>query len=241
MKDLYDTADATALAAHVAKGDVTPDELLDEALARVESLNPALNAIVLLQEPTARRHIADGLPVGHFRGVPFLLKDLGAEARDFPTNMGSRLTAGHVWGYDSELFLRMQATGLVILGRTTCPEFGIGPVTEAGVYGGPTRNPWRPDHTSGGSSGGAGAAVAAGIVPAAHGSDGGGSVRIPAACCGLVGFKPTRGRLPTGGHATPMTYRLHPHSRQFVVIAAGGHYSFGTPPSDHVMAFALPE
>jgi amidase/6-aminohexanoate-cyclic-dimer hydrolase len=160
-----------------------------------------LNAVVLMQEGAARRAIAAGLPQGPFRGVPFLLKDLGAEARDFPSHGGSRLTANTTWDRDSAIFTRMAATGLVTFGRTTAPEGGIGAATEATVYGGPTRNPWNTGHTSGGSSGGAGAAVAAGIVAIAHGSDGGGSVRIPASSCGLFGFKPTRARLPDGPYA----------------------------------------
>ncbi len=196
--DEYGTHDAVGLAALVAAGEVSADALLDAALARVEALNPALNAVVHLREGVARRAIAAGLPDGPLTGVPFLLKDLGAEARDFPTHSGSRLMADSVWAYDSEMFLRLKRCGLVSFGRTCSPEFGVGPVTEARVYGGPTRNPWNLSHTSGGSSGGAGAAVAAGIVPAAHGSDGGGSVRIPASACGLVGFKPTRARLPDG-------------------------------------------
>jgi amidase/6-aminohexanoate-cyclic-dimer hydrolase len=190
--------DATGLAALVARGDASPGELLDAALARMERVNPALNAVVTVQEDTARAAIAAGLPEGPFKGVPFLLKDLGAEAKDYPCNNGSRLFANSRSSYDSEIFVRMRAAGLVTFGRTASPELGVGPVTEAQVYGGPTRNPWNTDHTSGGSSGGASAAVAAGIVPAAHGSDGGGSVRIPASSCGLVGFKPTRARLPEG-------------------------------------------
>ncbi len=194
-------ADATALARLVARGEVSPGELLDAALSAVEAWNPRLNAVVLLQEAVARRAIAAGLPRGPFRGVPFLLKDLGAEARDFPSHMGSRLTRDTVWARDSAIFARMQATGVVTFGRTTAPEGGIGAATEAAVYGGPTRNPWSLEHTPGGSSGGAGAAVAAGIVAMAHGSDGGGSVRIPASNCGLFGMKPTRGRLPDGPYA----------------------------------------
>lgn len=194
-------ADATALAALVAAGEVTPSELLDAALAAVEARNLALNAVVLIQEGVARRSIAEGLPHGPFRGVPFLIKDLGAEARDFPSHNGSRLFANTVYGRDSSIFERMKATGVVTFGRTTSPEGGVGAATEAAVYGGPTRNPWNTDHTPGGSSGGAGAAVAAGIVAMAHGSDGGGSVRIPAASCGLFGFKPTRARLPDGPDA----------------------------------------
>ena len=195
------TADATALAGLVARGEVSPTELLDAALAAVEARNPALNAVVLMQEGAARKAIADGLPTGPFRGVPFLIKDLGCEAKDFPSHNGSRLFANTVYPGDSAIFARIKATGVVTFGRTTSPEGGVGAVTEATVYGGPTRNPWNTDHTSGGSSGGSGAAVAAGIVAIAHGSDGGGSVRIPAASCGLFGFKSTRARLPDGPYA----------------------------------------
>lgn len=193
--------DATELAGMVASGQVTPTELLDAALAAVEARNPALNAVVLVQEAAARRAIADGLPRGPFRGVPFLLKDLGCEAVDFPGHNGSRLLMNTTYARDSAIWERIRATGVVNFGRTTSPEGGVGTVTEAAVYGGPTRNPWNLDHTSGGSSGGAGAAVAAGIVAFAHGSDGGGSVRIPASSCGLFGFKSTRARLPDGPYA----------------------------------------
>ncbi len=193
--------DATDLAARVARGEVSPGELLDAALTATGRLNPQLNAVTLVQEAAARAAIAAGLPRGPFRGVPFLLKDLGAEAREFPSHMGSRLWADTAYARDSAIWQRMRATGVVTFGRTTCPEGGIGTATEATVYGGPTRNPWNLDHTPGGSSGGAGAAVAAGILPFAHGSDGGGSVRIPASCCGLFGMKPTRARLPDGPYA----------------------------------------
>jgi amidase/6-aminohexanoate-cyclic-dimer hydrolase len=190
--------DATEMADWVAAGEVSPSELLDAALGAVAARNPALNAVVQVQEGVARRAIADGLPQGPFRGVPFLLKDLGCEAVDFPGHNGSRLLANTHYSRDSAIFERIRATGVVTFGRTTSPEGGIGAATEAAVYGGPTRNPWNTDHTPGGSSGGAGAAVAAGIVAMAHGSDGGGSVRIPASSCGLFGFKPTRARLPDG-------------------------------------------
>ena len=197
MDDLT-ALDATALAGLVASGQVTATELLDRALAATNRLNPALNAVVLVQEDAARRAIAAGLPRGPFRGVPFLIKDLACEAIDFPSHNGSRLYADTQYSHDSEIYVRMRATGVVTFGRTTSPEGGIGAATEAAVYGGPTRNPWNLNHTSGGSSGGSGAAVAAGIVAFAHGSDGGGSVRIPASSCGLFGFKPTRARLPDG-------------------------------------------
>ena len=190
--------DATEMARMVATGAASPEELLEDALAKVARLNPQLNAVVHVQEEVARAAIKSGLPEGPFKGVPFLIKDLGAEAVDFPTNSGSNLWKDTRHTYDSAIFSRMRATGVVTFGRTTSPEAGIGPVTEASVYDGPTRNPWNLDRTSGGSSGGAGAAVAAGIVPMAHGSDGGGSVRIPASSCGLFGFKPTRGRFPSG-------------------------------------------
>ncbi len=193
-----DDRDATGWAEAVRSGEVTPDALLDAALARVAAVNPALNAVVLMQEDRARAAIAAGLPDGPFRGVPFLIKDLGAEARDFPSHNGSNLTRDTRYSYDSEIFARMRATGMVTFGRTPSPEGGIGPVTESTVYGAPVRNPWNTDHTPGGSSGGAGAAVAAGIVPMAHGSDGGGSVRIPASSSGLFGFKATRARFPDG-------------------------------------------
>jgi len=191
-------ADATELAGLIARREVSPDEALTAALAAMEALNPALNAVVLPQEAAARAAIARGLPRGPFRGVPFLIKDLGCEAVDFPSHNGSRLLRHTTYAVNSAIFERIAATGVVTFGRTTSPEGGIGPATESAVYGGPTRNPWNLDHTSGGSSGGAGAVVAAGIVAFAHGSDGGGSVRIPASCCGLFGFKPTRARLPDG-------------------------------------------
>jgi amidase/6-aminohexanoate-cyclic-dimer hydrolase len=197
----YEAGDATWLADLVAAGDVSPDELLDAALERLAIVNPALNAVVLVQEEVARRAIRAGLPDGPFRGVPFLIKDLGAEAVDFPSHQGSRLFADTRYPVDSAIFARMRATGVVTFGRTTSPEGGIGPATEAAVYGGPTRNPWDLSRVPGGSSGGAGAAVAAGIVPFAHGSDGGGSVRIPASNCGLFGFKATRARFPDGPYA----------------------------------------
>ena len=201
MTNLLATHDATALAAMIATRQLSPTELLDMALDTTARLNPALNAVVLMQEPVARASIATGLPDGPFRGVPFLIKDLGCEARDFPSHNGSRLFANTRYARDSAIFQRIRATGVVTFGRTTSPEGGIGAATEGAVYGAPTCNPWHLDHTAGGSSGGAGAAVAAGIVPFAHGSDGGGSVRIPASNCGLFGYKPTRARLPDGPYA----------------------------------------
>ena len=190
--------DATELAGLVARKEVSAEELLDAALAATEARNPAINAVVLVQEEVARAEIRAGLPQGPFRGVPFLIKDLGLEAKGLPAHNGSRLSMNSTYSGDCNLMARMRATGVVTFGRTTSPEGGVGIATEAAVYGGPTRNPWNTDHTPGGSSGGAAAAVAAGIVAFSHGSDGGGSVRVPAASCGLFGFKPTRARLPDG-------------------------------------------
>lgn len=198
MSNPQSLLDAHDLAALVASGEASPDELLTDALARVAELSPAMNAVHHIREDAARGLIADGLAQGAFTGVPFLLKDLGAEAMAYPSHSGSRLFANTTYSYDSEIYIRLKAAGLVTFARTASPELGIGPVTEAQVYDGPVRNPWDLSRTPGGSSGGSGAAVASGIVPAAHGSDGGGSVRIPASSCGLVGFKPTRGHLPDG-------------------------------------------
>ena len=196
--DEYVGYDGLGLAALVRARDVTAGELLDIALAQVAATDDSIAAVVDVQETAARESIAAGLPDGPFAGVPFLLKDLGCEAIDFPTSMGSGLYRDHTYDYDSELFLRLRNAGLVPFGRTASPEFGIGPTTEAKVYGRPTRNPWNTAHVAGGSSGGSAAAVAAGVVPIAHGSDGGGSVRIPASSCGLFGLKPTRALLPDG-------------------------------------------
>ena len=196
--DEYVQHDATGLAALVRAGEVTAHELLDVALERMQDTDAAIAAVVHVEEGVARRAIDAGLPDGPFTGVPFLLKDLGCEAVDFPGSMGSRLFRDHRYGSDSEIFLRFRAAGLNTFGRTTAPEGGVGPTTEAQVYGRATRNPWNTDHVCGGSSGGSGAAVAAGVVPVAHGGDGGGSVRIPASNCGLFGLKPTRALLPDG-------------------------------------------
>jgi amidase len=196
MKDEFARLDATAQALLVRRGEVTPLELVDAAIARVERLNPALNAVIAEQFESAREVARNPLPEGPFRGVPFLLKDLGggAEAGRSLT-LGSRLLKNFVPDYDSELVARFKSAGLVIIGRTSTPEFGIPPTTEPLLFG-PCKNPWSLEHSSGGSSGGAAAAVAARLVPFAHASDAGGSIRIPASCCGLFGLKPTRGRNP---------------------------------------------
>ena len=194
--DEYLAHDALGLAEKVRQGAVTATELLEIALERVRSENPRLNAVIRLMEEDARRAAASP-PAGPFSGVPFLAKDLLANYAGHPTSAGSRLLADVPMDHDSELAARTKAAGLVVFGKTNLPEWGLIPTTEPEHFG-PCRNPWDEERTPGGSSGGSAAAVAAGIVPMASGGDGGGSIRIPASCCGLFGLKPTRGRIPTG-------------------------------------------
>lgn len=193
----YAEHDGLGLAALVAQGDVSAVELLDEATARADAHNPALNAIILRLDEQARTAIKDGLPDGAFRGVPFLLKDLSNSLAGVPRTSGSRYFRDFVPDFDSELVRRYKAAGLAIFGKTNTPEFGTMPITDPELFGS-ARNPWNTERTPGGSSGGAAAAIAAGIVPMANGGDGGGSIRIPSSCCGLVGLKPTRARTPVG-------------------------------------------
>jgi amidase len=193
----YDKYDALGLAQLVKRGEVHPSELVEETIARIEAVNPTLNAVVVPMFEEARRVAKGPLPAAQLSGVPFLLKDLRSAYKGFPMRAGSRLLRDYVPNYDGELVRRYKAAGLVIAGKTSTPEFGILPVTEPDLHG-PTRNPWDPSRTSGGSSGGAAASVAAGIVPVAQGGDGGGSIRIPASCCGVFGLKPSRGRIPVG-------------------------------------------
>ncbi|MCH8154692.1 MAG: amidase [Proteobacteria bacterium] len=193
----YETYDGLGLAELVRAKEVAPTDLLEAAIARVERHNPALNAVVHEMYDAARRAIADGLPEGPFTGVPFLLKDLGALTSGTPTTNGSRLFADYVADHDTTLTERVRAAGLVIMGKTNTPEMGVSAACEPVLHGA-ARNPWNPERSPGGSSGGAAAAVAARLVPMAHGSDGGGSIRIPAANCGLFGLKPTRARNPAG-------------------------------------------
>jgi amidase len=190
--------DAIALAELVQQGQITPAELLDVAIAQAEAVNPAINAIVTPLYEQGRRML-DHLPEpgGPLWGVPFLLKDLELEWAGTPLKMGSRGYAGYVSDHDSHAITRYKQAGLVFFGKTNTPEFGLTPYTEAELYG-PARNPWKLTHSTGGSSGGSAAAVAAGIVPAATASDGGGSIRIPASCCGLFGLIPSRGRASLG-------------------------------------------
>jgi Asp-tRNA(Asn)/Glu-tRNA(Gln) amidotransferase A subunit family amidase len=196
MKE-YSHHDAVSLAQLVRRREVSAAELLDAALKRVEEVNPAINAVVSQFTEQARAALADGLPQGPLSGVPFLLKDLYALCTGMITTNGSRFLTGNVADHDTEMVARYKRAGLLIFGKTNTPEFGLTVSTEPRLFGA-TRNPWKLDYMAGGSSGGAAAAVAAGVIPAAHASDGGGSIRIPASCCGLFGLKPTRGRNPVG-------------------------------------------
>src|SRR5262245_35994670 len=189
--------DAMAQAELVRSKDLKAEELTDAAITRAERLNPALNAIITPIFESARLYAAGPLVEGAFTGVPFLLKDLLASLAGVKMASGSRFSRDLVPDRDSELVARFKRAGLVIIGKTNTPEFGILPTTEPLVFG-PTRNPWDTTRSTGGSSGGSAAAVAAGIVPAAHANDGGGSIRIPAFCCGVFGLKPTRARNPLG-------------------------------------------
>ena len=195
--DEYSNYDGLGLAELVRRKQVSPAKLLAEAIYRVERLNPTINAIVTEMYDLAKSTIENGLPEGVFTGVPFLLKDISMAYAGVALTNGSQFFIDNVPDHDSELVRRYKKGGLVIFGKTNTPELGINYSTEPRLFG-PTRNPWNTDYSPGGSSGGSAAAVAAGIVPVAHGSDGGGSIRVPASCCGLFGLKPTRGRNPKG-------------------------------------------
>jgi amidase len=200
----YGKLDAHGLADLVRRRDVTPSELLEEAIARAERINPRINAIVAPLYERARQEAA-ALPPSDapFCGVPLLLKDLDAELAGVPLTAGSRFLVEYRPARDATLVTRFKKAGAVIFGKTNLPELGITPFTESKLFG-PARNPWNLDLSPGGSSGGAAAAVAAGIVPVAHANDGGGSIRIPSSCCGLFGLKPTRGRTPVGPDHTQL-------------------------------------
>ena len=197
--------DATEQAEMVRSGQASATELVEAAIARIESLNPQLNAVIHERYDRARDEAASALPDGPFRGVPTLFKDLMCALEGEPYHFGTGFLKRHGFRapYTDNLARRFLDAGFVCLGRTNAPELGLLPVTEPSAYG-PTHTPWDPTRTAGGSSGGSAAAVAAGLVPVAHGNDGGGSIRIPASCCGLVGLKPSRGRSSLG----PMTGQL---------------------------------
>jgi Asp-tRNA(Asn)/Glu-tRNA(Gln) amidotransferase A subunit family amidase len=201
--DHYTAHDALGLAELLRKGEASPAEVVDAAIERIERHNPTLNAVVVRQFEAARARAAapGALPEGPFRGVPFLNKDLGFQEAGVAMTNGSRAYKDYVAPSDSGMIADYRRAGLIFCGRTNSPENGLCSTTEPLLHG-PSRNPWDPARTPGGSSGGSAAAVAAGMVPAASASDGGGSIRIPASCCGLFGLKPTRARVsaaPLGG------------------------------------------
>ncbi len=199
----YSNYDAIGLANLVRCKEIKPSELAEIALQAARQLNPQLDAILETFADQVERLDDIDLPDGPFRGVPFLIKDLVLHAAGMRSDMGSRwvhAAGGVAFSHDTDLMIRFKQAGLVTLGRTTTPEFGYNVTTEP-LLNGPTRNPWDVTRMAGGSSGGSCAAVAARIVPMAHANDGAGSIRLPAACCGLVGLKPTRGRTPIGPDA----------------------------------------
>jgi amidase len=189
--------DGLGLAELVRTKQISPAELVDEAISRIEAHNPKINAVICKTYDQARRIAKGELPDGPFKGVPFLLKDMHATVEGVPTSSGTRMLKDIPQPHDSEIVKRYRAAGVVLLGKTNVPEFSLLPYTEPEVFG-PTNNPWDLRRTVGGSSGGSAAAVASRMVPLAGGADGGGSIRIPASCCGIFGLKPTRGRTPAG-------------------------------------------
>ena len=191
--DDYITCDATELAARVRRGEVQPIELVEKAIAAIEAVNPVLNAVMHPMYDAAR-DIVWSLPDGPFRGVPMVVKDFDGFVKGEPFTAGTRFLGGFVPDHDSVAIARLRRAGLVFVAKTNLPELAILGTTE-GQLKGPAHNPWNPDHSTGGSSGGSAALVAARAVPLGHGGDGGGSLRIPASACGLVGFKTTRGRV----------------------------------------------
>lgn len=204
----YAHYDALGLANLVRGRQVQASELLEEAIARTQRVNPQLNALICERFEQARDDAEKGLPEGPFCGVPFLVKDLGPRLAGVPMRRGSRYFNDYVPQQDDEFFVRAKRAGLNIFGKTSTPEFGLLPYTEPRLFG-PCRNPWDPQRTPGGSSGGSAALVAAGVVPMAHGNDMGGSLRIPASCTGLFGFKPSRARVArAGGPAGDMNVDL---------------------------------
>lgn len=193
----YGQYDALGLAELVRSREITPLELVEEAIRRVEAVNPQLNAVIYKMYDHARERALGPLPAGPFTGVPFLLKDLLASYEGQPITGGSRAMQGYIATHDSELVRRFKAAGVITIGKSNTSELGLEPVTEPALFG-PTSNPWDPARTPSGSSGGSAAAVAARIVPFASGGDGGGSIRTPASACGIFGLKPSRGRNPGG-------------------------------------------
>jgi amidase len=193
----YDKYDGLGLAELVQKKEVKPSVLVEEAISRIEKLNPRINAVIHKMYEQARKAADGDIPDGPFKGVPFLMKDILMAYAGVPLSNGSRFLKDYIPDHDSELVKRFKAAGIIVVGKSNTPEFGLVPITEPELFG-PTNNPWDLSRTPGGSSGGSAAAVAARMVPLAHASDGGGSIRMPASCCGVFGLKPTRGRNPIG-------------------------------------------
>ncbi|MEI8200818.1 MAG: amidase [Eubacteriales bacterium] len=193
----FEQYDGLGLAQLVKTKQIRPDELVEETISRIEDKNPKINAVIHKMYDYAHKTACEDLPDGPFQGVPFLLKDIGNPFAGEPFCSGSKFLKDNIPDHDSELVKRYKAAGLIVVGKTNTPEFGLRPVTEPELFGS-TNNPWDLSRTSGGSSGGSAASVAARIVPMADGSDGGGSLRHPASCCGIFTMKPTRGRTPTG-------------------------------------------
>lgn len=230
----YRRYDAVGLAGLIAGGEISARQALEAAIRQTETLNPALNAVVHTTYDRAARLAEAKLPATPLAGVPFMLKDLGQLWEGVPTTSGSRALLDFIAPLTTTLTSRYLAGGLVILGKTSTPEFGMASVTEPAVHGA-TNNPWAPGITAGGSSGGSASVVAAGIVPAAHASDGGGSIRIPSSACGLVGLKPTRGRNPVGPIVSEGWYGLaasHVVTRTVRDSAAFLDLSHGPEPGD---------
>jgi amidase len=198
-KNELDDLDATAMADLVRAGEISALELVDNSIYRCEQVNGLLNAVITEMFDDARQKASKKIPDGPFAGVPFLMKDFAAEVAGVAFQEGSCFLKDYIPSQDSEIYTRFCRSGLITIGKTNLPEFAIGVTTEPKLFG-PTHNPWDLTRTPGGSSGGAGAAVAARVVPMAHGNDVGGSIRIPASACGLVGLKPTRGRSTLAPH-----------------------------------------
>jgi amidase len=252
LADEYQTFDATALTALVRAGEITPAEVVEAAIAHLEAVEPRLAGMAEWTLDAARRAALSPVPGAPFAGVPFLLKDNMHFAAGIPYHNGSRIWRGFVPPQDSEMVRRFKTAGLIILGTTKVPELSLTPVTEPKHFG-RANNPWALDRTTGGSSGGSSAHVAARSVPMAHATDGGGSIRIPASCCGLFGLKPTRGRTPNGpylgegwhgaaiGHA--VTRSVRDSARLLDAIAGpdvGAPYGIAPPERPFAEAAATP-
>ena len=200
----WEDLDAAGVASAVRSGELSARDAVETAIERIEALDPGLNAVIGRRFDEALAEVDSGLPEGPLTGVPTLVKPLGADVAGLPATRGCRLFADKVAQVDSESVRRYRAAGMVVLGTSNTPEFGLNASTEPALHG-PTRNPWRRTHSPGGSSGGAAAAVASGMVPVAHATDGGGSIRIPASMCGLFGLKPSRGRISPAPHPATLT------------------------------------